>query len=172
MLLKSKRKHIQSIGHQYYSQSIKFVEIFENIDIYDFDNIYNNFIKEHNQKNSKIFVKCQFNFHFDNCLPGITSALFNNETVCDWKNFLLKVISDFIDKGYKFSHISRAHIITHNLRKDMTYHFYMSLPMSAVEQQINLILHKNPHLINSFCRTIDHPMIRKFSYIPQSSFRE
>ena len=131
----------------------------------DFDYIYNNFIKEHNRRFEKYTVQCQFNFRFDNCLPGITSALFNNDTVCDWKDFLLKVISDFNDKRYNFSHISRTHRITHNLEKDMTYYFYMNSPMSSVERKININLNKNPDLINIFDRTIDHPMIRKFRFV-------
>ena len=92
--------------------------------------------------------------------------MFNNDTVCDWKGFLLKVISDFNNKGYKFSHFSRMHIITHNLKKDTTYYFYMNTPMSAVEQKININLNKNPGLIKVFDRTIDHPMIRKLSFVP------
>ena len=55
------------------------------------------------------------------------------------------------------------HIITHNLKKDMTYYFFMNTPMSAVERKININLNKNPDLINIFDRTIDHPMIRKFN---------
>ena len=121
MLLKSVKKHIQTGKHQYLSQSYDYVEAFENIDIEDVDNIYNKFTKEHNKRFEKNTIKGQFNFHFDNYLTGITSKLFNNNTVCDWKNFIMKLISDCNKKGFKFSHISRMHIITHNLRKDMTY---------------------------------------------------
>ena len=142
MLFKSAKKRIQSKRHQYFAQSYRYVEVFENVDIEDVDYSYNNFIKEHNRRFEKYIVQCQFNFHFDNCLPGITSALFNKDTVFDLKDFLLKVISDFNDKGYKFSHISRMHINTHNLKKDMTYYFNMNTPMSAVERKININLKK------------------------------
>ena len=55
-------------------------------------------------------------------------------------------------------------IITHNLKNDIF--FYMNTPMSAAERKLNIKLHKNPDLINVFDRTIDHPMIRKFSFLP------
>ena len=135
------------------------------MNIEDVDNIYNKFINEHNRKFEKYTTKCQFNFHFHNYLPGLTSKLFNN-TVCDWKGFIMKVISDFNKKGFKFSQISKMHIITHNLKKDMTYFMYMNCPMSAVERKININLNKNPDLINTFDGAIDHPMIRRFSFIP------
>jgi len=57
------------------------------------------------------------------------------------------------------------HIITNNLEKDMTYFFYINNPMPMVERKINMNIAKNPHLINALDRSIDHPMIRKFSYV-------
>jgi len=41
----------------------------------------------------------------------------------------------------------------------------MNTPMPMVERKININLN-NPDLINVFDRTIDHPMIRKFSLVP------
>ena len=79
MLLKSAKKHIQSRKHQYLAQSYEYVEFFENVNIENVDSIYNNFIKEHNRRFRKYTVQCQFNFHFDNCLPGISSCLINND---------------------------------------------------------------------------------------------
>ena len=38
--------------------------------------------------------------------------------------------------------------------------------MTAIEKKINSNLNENPDLINVFDRTTDHPMIRKFSFIP------
>ena len=38
--------------------------------------------------------------------------------------------------------------------------------MPAVERKIKPNLNKNPDLINVFDRTIDHPMIIKFSFVP------
>ena len=48
----------------------------------------------------------------------------------------------------------------------MTYKYYMNLPMSMVERRINFIIAKHPHLINTLDRTKNHPLIRKYSYIP------
>ena len=78
----------------------------------------------------------------------------------------MKVLSDFNKQGYKFSHISKMHIITNNLEKDMTYFMYINNPMPMVERKININIARNLYLVNAFDRHIDHPMIRKFSYVP------
>ena len=167
VLLKSANRHIQSKWHKYLALTFKYEEVYYDVDIEEVDYLYKKFVRNHNKKFEKYTIQCHFNMHFsNNCLPGIVSKLFTNDTVCDWKGFLNNVISDFNDKGYVYSHTSKMFIITHNHRKDLTYSFYMSLPMCAVERRINILLHKNPDLINSFDRTIDHPLIRKFSYVP------
>ena len=38
--------------------------------------------------------------------------------------------------------------------------------MEMIELKMNLIISKNPHLINSLDRSIDPPLIRKYSNIP------
>ena len=50
-------------------------------------------------------------------------------------------------------------------RCNMTYDYYMNLPMSMVERQINFNFAKNPHLINTLDRTKNNPLIRNYSYI-------
>ena len=61
-------------------------------------------------------------------------------------------------------------IKTINGRGNMTYDIYMNLPMSMVEKQINFIIAKKPHLINTLDRTKNHPLIRKFSNIPFNNY--
>ena len=48
----------------------------------------------------------------------------------------------------------------------MTYKHYINQPMSMCERRLNLIIAKNPHLINSIDRSKNHPLIRKYSHIP------
>ena len=38
--------------------------------------------------------------------------------------------------------------------------------MSMIERRINIIIAKNPELINSLDRNKNHPLIRKYSHIP------
>ena len=50
----------------------------------------------------------------------------------------------------------------------MTYIFHIKSPMSAVERKLNMNNDKIPCLINSLNRSINHPLIKKFSHIPYS----
>ena len=81
------------------------------------------------------------------------------------KRYLLYRIEDFIEKGYIFSHIDEMNISTVNAKTYKTYNNYIKHPMSAVELKINMIIAKNPHLINRLNRTFVHPLIRKYSQI-------
>ena len=51
-------------------------------------------------------------------------------------------------------------------RCNLTYDHYMNLAMSMAERRINFNIAKNPHLINTLDPTKNHPLIRKYSYIP------
>ena len=57
-------------------------------------------------------------------------------------------------------------IITINIKRNMTYEYYIKNTMPMVEKRINFIIAKNPKLINSLDRNKNHPLIRKFSHIP------
>ena len=48
---------------------------------------------------------------------------------------------------------------------NMTYDHYRNQPMQSVELRLNMIIAKNPHLINSLDRNRNHPLIRKHSLI-------
>ena len=48
----------------------------------------------------------------------------------------------------------------------MTYEYYIKQPKHMVESKLNLIIAKNPHLINTLDRRNSHPLIRKYSHIP------
>ena len=56
----------------------------------------------------------------NNFYPCIESDLYTNKAICHWKNFLINAIQDFINQGYKFSHISIMNIITTNIKRNMT----------------------------------------------------
>jgi len=112
-------------------------------------------------------VKCNFNLVFgNNFYSCIESSLYSKTTTSYWKKFLRNALQDFINKVYKFSHISNMNIITINNKMNMTYEQYITLPMQAVEIKLNMIIAKNPNLINSLNRFRNRPLIRKYSHIP------
>ena len=59
--------------------------------------------------------------------------------------------------------------MTTNINSDrcsMTYENYINQPMDMCERKINMIIAKNPQLINSLDRKINHPLIRKYLHVP------
>ena len=48
---------------------------------------------------------------------------------------------------------------------NMNYRYYINQPMSMLGRRINMIIAKNPQLINALDRTKNHPLIRKYSHI-------
>ena len=51
-------------------------------------------------------------------------------------------------------------------RCSLTYEHYMNQRMQSDELRINMVIAKNPHLINLLDQNKNHPMIRKYSHIP------
>ena len=71
-----------------------------------------------------------------------------------------------MSRGYKFCKINGMIIQTISNRRDMTYKHFINQPMTMRERRLNLIIAKNPHLINSLDRSKNHPLIRKNFHIP------
>ena len=51
-------------------------------------------------------------------------------------------------------------------RCNMTYEYFINQPMRMCERKINVNIARNPHLIDSLDQSKNHPLIRKYSYIP------
>ena len=51
-------------------------------------------------------------------------------------------------------------------RCNMTYEKYINQIMSMCQRKINMIIARNPQLINSIDRNKNHLLIRKHSHIP------
>ena len=49
---------------------------------------------------------------------------------------------------------------------NVTYEHYINQPMSMCERKTNMIIARNPQLINSLDRNKNHPLVRKFYHIP------
>ena len=74
----------------------------------------------------------------------------------------MKVIDDFKEKGYNFSHIAELHFETIANKKNISYDFYIKHNMHAIEWKLNAMVSKNKSLINKFPRNWRHPSNRKF----------
>ena len=82
------------------------------------------------------------------------------------KSYLLYWINCFKSRGYKTYNINQMTVEVNSDRCNMTHKHYMNQPMSALELRINLLIAKNPQLINIFNRNKNQPLIRKYSHIP------
>ena len=82
------------------------------------------------------------------------------------KSDLLCFIDYFISRGFEFLYINYIIFDSINDRCNMTYEYYIKQPMPALELRLNMIIAKNPELINSLDRNKNHPLIRKYSHIP------
>ena len=47
---------------------------------------------------------------------------------------------------------------------NMKYEYYINQPMQANEVKLNMIIAKNPQLINTLDRNTNHPLIKKYSH--------
>ena len=88
------------------------------------------------------------------------SKLSDEKTMTCWKNLSGKMIDDFEEKGYTFSHIAGMHNITIAHKMDMSCDFYIKRNMHAVEWRLNALINKNKSLINNFPRNWRYPFNR------------
>ena len=90
------------------------------------------------------------------------SNLSDNKTLSYWKNFLEKLIGDFKDKGYNFSHIAEMHIITKANKMDLLHDFYIKYDMCALEWKISALINEDKSLIKNLNQNWRHPLNRNF----------
>ena len=55
-------------------------------------------------------------------------------------------------------------------KRDMSYGCYIEQRMQMVELKLNMIIDENPQLINALDRIVNHPLVRKYGYIPFPNF--
>ena len=82
------------------------------------------------------------------------------------KNELLCYIDHFISIGCEFSHINYITFSSIYDLCNITYEYYFNNPMHMVERLLDMIIARNPQLINSLDRNKNHLLIRKCSHIP------
>ena len=165
---KSKYKHFKSSTHKEFDKYNHIKITIKKPNLNKIDIIFYDYIIEYNKKFEYYLVKCEFKLIFNNLnySPHVTSRLFDNKTMISLRIFLKDIINDFNNQGYSFNHISELNIITKVRKLFMTYDFYITRPMPMFERKINMIISRNPHLINAMDRNHNHPLIRRYADIP------
>ena len=137
-----------------------------NVNIDDFDKIFNYYISTHNKKLDFYFIDCEFEIQFDNNYTANIKINYHyNTDYINIKSYLLFYSDGCEINGYKFKNINHMIIKTISCKCNMSYKHYTNYPMSMLERRINFIIAKNPKLINSLDRNKNHPLIRKYSHI-------
>ena len=142
---------------------IYFKYIINIVDINNFDKIFNDYIINHNKKFEFYFINCEFQIEYNNRLINIEINYHHNTDYINLKCLLFFYTESHIIKNFK---INQMIINTISCLCNMTYKYYLLMPMSMLERRINYIINKNPQLINALNRNKNHPLIRKYNYIP------
>ena len=142
---------------------IYFKYIINNVDIDNFDKIFNNYITNHNKKIDFYYINCEFHIEFNYQLLNIEINFHHNTDYINLKCLLFFYTESHSIKNFK---INQMIINTISCLCNMTYKYYLSMPMSMLERRMNYIINKNPQLINALNRNKNHPLIRKYNYIP------
>ena len=132
-----------------------------NIKLDEVGEILNNYITIYNKDYDIYIIICKFNLEFDNkFILNIETNYIHMES--EKINIILSYyIKCHESKGYKFCCINQMNILILIDKCNITYKSYINSPMPMVERRINLIIAKNPVLINSFDRNKNHPLIGK-----------
>ena len=141
--------------------------IINNINIDEFDKIFDYYITTHNKKFDFYYIGCEFGIQFDNNYTANIEINYHyNTDYVNIKNYLIFYIDSCESGGFKFNNIIHMNINTISCKCNMSFKHFKNQPMPAVERRINMIIAKSPQLINSLDRNKNHPLIRKFSHIP------
>ena len=69
-------------------------------------------------------------------------------------------------KDINFCNINQMIINTISDRCNVTCEHYINQPMQSVELGLDMIIARNPQLIDLLDQNKNHPLIRKYSHIP------
>ena len=118
--------------------------IINNINIDEFDKIFNYYITTHYKKFDFYYIDCEFGIQFDNNYTANIEIHYHyNTDYVNIKNYLLFFIDSCESGGFKFNNIIYMNINTISCKCNMSYKHYITQPMPAVERRINMIIAKN-----------------------------
>ena len=137
--------------------------IINNVNIDEFDKLFNNYIISHNKKFDFYYINCEFEIGTNNSLANIEINFHHNTDYSNIKNYLFFYTES---RGINLFNISQMIINTISCLCNMTYKHYSNNPMSMLERRINFTITKNPQLSNALKGNKNSPLIRKYNQIP------
>ena len=133
--------------------------IINNVNINNFEKIFNDYITKHNKKFDFYYINCEFQIATDNRLINIEINFHHNTDYINIKSYLFFYTESHDIKLFNINHMN---INTISCLCNMTHKYYLNNPVSMLENRINYIINKNPELINALDRNKNHPLIRKY----------
>ena len=97
--------------------------IINNVDINEFDKIFNNYIISHNKKFDFYYINCEFEIETDNFLANIEINFHHNTDYINIKNYLFFYTES---RGINLFNISQMIINTISCLCNMTYKYYLN----------------------------------------------
>ena len=157
----SKYKHVKSMNHTWYEESIIRRYNFSNPDFDEIDRILRKFVKIHYKKYEKFEIICSFKLLTTRKRVRFINIASNSDIV------LKKPMLFEIDKKrLYFPRIIEKRISFISSIRNITHKCYLKQSKPMCEIKLNEIIAKNPTLINCLGRNICHPLNRKYSNIP------
>ena len=129
----------------------------------------NDYITTHNKKFDLYFSNCEYKIEFDNnSTTNIETKYLHNfvDIITKIKGHILYWIDFYKLQGYGFCNINEMIIKTFSDNCNITFKHYRNKPKHMCERQIFMNIAKNPQLKNSFDRSKNDPVMRKYSHIP------
>ena len=127
------------------------------------------YITTHNKKFDLFFSNCEYKIEFDNnSTTNIETEYLQNivDIITKIKGYILYWIDFYKLQGYGFCNINEMIIKTFSDNCNITFKHYLNKPKHMCERQIFMNIAKNPQLINSFDRSKNDLVMRKYSHIP------
>ena len=137
--------------------------VINNSNLDEINKILKDYVSTHNKKFDFYFIYCEFKIQFDNnSTRDLKIDCVHNIEIENISQCLLDCIEYLESKGYKFHIINQMTINTVNDRCNMKYEYYTHHPMFGIETNLNIIIAKNPQLLD---KNVNHFFIRKHSHI-------
>ena len=127
------------------------------------DKILKDYVSTHYKKIDIYFIYCEFKTQFDknSTIDLKTECVHNIESEKIYQSLIYSI--DYHEsKGYKLQNFNQMTFNTVSDRCNMIYEYYMHPPMFPLETKLNLIIARNPQILD---HNIKHLLIRKYSHI-------
>ena len=123
--------------------------VIKNIHLDNVDKILNDYVSIHNKKFDLYFIKCNSNITFDNYTTNIETNFVHYKKSYKIMIELLFFIDCMKFEGHDLCNINQMTIFTNIDRCNMTYEYYTHKSSNPLERKLNIIIAKNPKLLDN-----------------------